>query len=73
MYSIGQQVDSSTKGSHGVPPNLAYPVIHISLPQSETKDGPVEFHLGVFWTPKSDFLRKLGVPFTMSDKAEDRV
>ncbi len=50
---------------------VAYPVIHIT--QSEAKDGPVEFHLGVFWTPKSDFLRKLGVPFTMSDNAENRI
>ncbi len=40
------------------------------ISRSKTKDGPVELHLGVFWTPKSDFLRKLGVPFTMSDNAE---
>ncbi len=37
------------------------------LPHSETKDGPVEFHLGVIWAQKSDFLQKSGVPFTISE------
>ena len=31
---------------------------------------PMEFHLEVFWTTKSDFLQNLGVPLTMSDDAE---
>ena len=34
---------------------IVYPVIHFYLPRSETSNQPVEFHLGVFWTPKSDF------------------
>ncbi len=30
----------------------------------------MDVHLGVFWTPQSDFLRKLRVPFTMSMSSE---
>ena len=40
---------------------LAHPVIHFYLPRSETSNRPMEFHLGVFWTPKSHFLQRSGV------------
>ncbi len=50
------------------PSILAHPVIHFYLPGSETSNQPVEFHLGVFWTPKSDLLQKLGVPFRRCGK-----
>ncbi len=42
---------------------VAHPVIHFYLPRRETSNRPFEFHLGVFWTPKSDFLQTLkGTP-----------
>ncbi len=48
---------------------IAHPAIHFYLPRSETSNRPVEFHLGVFWTQKSDFLQKLVFDLQMTYKS----
>ena len=47
-------------------PLIAHLVIHFYLPQSETSNPPVEFHLGV-WTPKGDFFYKQTPPLPVKN------